>query len=453
MLKKRLAGNFAANVFAQFANILVQLGSVPLFLAFWSKERYGEWLFISAIPSYLSLADAGFATFSANEVSIFVSKGERVKAKRTLHTAWGFLLGISSVIPLLTWAALSTVPWQRWLNITVIGNQEALGAVSLLCLYSVVGLMLGIYGTVYRGAYQYARSVYVTSTGRLLELGAMAICVTNSPSAVVLAGAMLGARVLTILAVDYDSRRFSTDLHLGLSSFSVEELKRTWRPATMFMPFLLGNALYFQGLTLLAGRMLGPIGVVLFNTTRTLTRVIVQFVTMIKNSVWPEFSYLFGAPDFEKSRRLNGLAFEVTWVAALSLAVLLYLFGPWLMGMWTHGNVVLDRSLLLLFLVSAVLNSLWFICSGLLMGANRHSGLAKWYLASTALSLVLAIPLVRGLGISGIAWAMILCELLLVPFTLKEACSVLEQPLGQFLRDAFCLRQCRMLLSRQLHWP
>jgi len=35
VLKKRLAQNFGANLFAQFTNVLVQLASVPLFLTFW----------------------------------------------------------------------------------------------------------------------------------------------------------------------------------------------------------------------------------------------------------------------------------------------------------------------------------------------------------------------------------------------------------------------------------
>jgi len=38
VLKKRLAQNFGANLFAQFTNVLVQLASVPLFLTFWSKK-------------------------------------------------------------------------------------------------------------------------------------------------------------------------------------------------------------------------------------------------------------------------------------------------------------------------------------------------------------------------------------------------------------------------------
>ena len=219
----------------------------------------------------------------------------------------------------------------------------------------------------------------------------------------------------------------------------------------MFMAFSLGNAFYFQGLTILTGRMLGPVAVVTFNTTRTMTRVMVQFVTMIKHSVWPEFSYLYGARDLVKARKLNGLAFEITWVSALIFAGVLYFLSPWIMSTWTHGKMAVGHQLLLLFLVGAVLQSLWFVCSGLLMGTNEHSRLGRWYLGSTALSLVAAIPLIHFLGIAGLPWAMIICDSVLVPVALIEISRLLEQPLGHFLLDVLRLRHGVSTVSGYVH--
>ena len=211
-LKQRLAGNFFANLLAQGTTVLVQLATVPLFLTCWGKERYGEWLIISAIPSYLSLADAGFATFSANEVSMLISKGDREGARRSLHTAWGFLLGVSILILVLAGVALLVLPWQDWLNIAVTGHRDAQLAALTLCAYSVLGLLLGIYGTIYRGAYQNARGVNIGNAGRILELVVMTLAVYFSHSVVILSGAMLTARAITMLVVHLDSDRLAGGL-------------------------------------------------------------------------------------------------------------------------------------------------------------------------------------------------------------------------------------------------
>lgn len=441
MIKKRIAGNLAANVFASVVNVVWQLIAVPLFLGYWSKEQYGEWLLLSAIPTYMSLADAGLSTTAANEVSMLIAAGNTEAARRSLHTACGFLAAVSLGLILFMGLGAFLLPWKDWLLIHGAGAREVSWTIFFLTIYTVAGFSFALYGSVYRAVYRAPRILMLTSLSRLAELLAIGLSLANSGSFVKLAAGLTVVRLVTFGVLYVDGRRLSPALQLGVAHFSRDHLRRTWRPSLMFMAFALGNALYFQGLTLLTGRMLGPVAVVVFNTTRTLTRAIVQFVVIIKHAIWLEFSYLFGARDLVRSRRLNNLAFEVTWVATFLLAGLFYILGPWIMRFWTHHAVTLDRGLLLLFLGGAVLNSLWSTCSGFLMGANQHSKLGVLYVCATAGSLLIAFPLCLCLGLSGIAWSMILCESILLPYTLIQTCALLEQPLGEFLLDSLRLRQ------------
>lgn len=439
-LKKRLTANAAANLFSQGIATLGQLVSVPLFLFFWSKERYGEWILLSSIPSYLSLGEAGFATMAANKVSMFVAEGSLEKARCSLHTAWAFLCTISVIIMSLAAVASFLVPWTHWLKLIELNPVEAGWVVLLLSAYTVIGLISSIFAVLYRAAYRNPRIGYITSAGKLVELGVIAASVAISQSLVVLAGMLLAARLLTALLTYIDSRWFSTGLRLGFNGFSITELKQTWRPSILFTAFSLGNAVYFQGLTLLVGTNLGAGAVVIFNTTRALTRAIVQFVNMIKMSVWPEFSYLQGAGEIHRARRLNGLAVELSWLASAGMAVILYIMGPWIMSVWTHHAVKIDRLLLALFLTSAVLNSIWFVTSGLLKGVNQHEGLAVRYLLATSMALLLGSLVISPLGIYGAALAMIACEAVLLPYAISRTCKALKQSPGDLVRDSLKLK-------------
>ena len=451
MLKKRLAQNFGANLFAQFTNVLVQLASVPLFLSFWSKDRYGAWLLISAIPTYLSLGEAGFATSSANEVSMAIAKGDHAKALRSLHTAWGFLVGISVVLLGLALLAFFVLPWDAWLKTSVVTGNEARWTIGLLSIYSIAGILLAIFGTIYRAAYRNARNAFLNSGARLIELAVMGMGVALTSSMATIAGLILAVRLVAFLVMYVDSRMFSPDLNLGFTGFSYAELKTSWRPSVMFMAGGLGNAFYFQGLTLLVGASLGAAAVVVFNTTRTLTRVIVQFVTMIKHSVWPEFSYLFGSGDLTRARRLNELAFEASWVASFGLAAAIFIAAPWVMPLWTHHAVQIDPLLLAIFLTSAVLNGIWFVTSGLLMGTNQHEGLTVRYLLATMLAIAFGAMSVHRLGIYGIALAMIVCELFLLPYAISRTCQLLRQPVREFIFGSIQLRGVRQATMGYYH--
>jgi O-antigen/teichoic acid export membrane protein len=451
MLKKRLAWNFGANLFAQFTNVMVQLASVPLFLTFWSKERYGAWILISSIPAYLALGEAGFATASANEVSMAIAEGSRERAVRSLHTAWGFLVGITVVLLVLTLVAFFAIPWNDWLKLSSANADEVRWTGLLLSLYTIVGILIAIFETIYRAAYRNPRSAFLNSGARLIELAAIGVGVALTSSMITIAGLMLAVRVITFLALYLDSRRFSPDLNLRFTGFSVVELKRSWRPSVMFMAANLGNAFYFQGLTLLVGASLGAASVVVFNTTRTMTRVIVQFVTMIKHSVWPEFSYLFGSGDMIRARHLNELAFEASWVASVGLAIAIFLAAPWMMPVWTHHAVQVDPFLLAIFLASAVLNGIWFVTSGMLMGTNQHEGLTVRYLMAATVALVLAAMSVYRFGIYGIASAMIVCELVLLPYAISRTCKLLRQPVKELLLNSIQLRAIRHVTTSYYH--
>lgn len=445
-LRKRLTVNFAANIFALATQTLVQIVSVPLFLFFWSKELYGEWILISAIPTYLSLAEAGFATTAGNEIGMAVATGNLERARCSLHTAWGFLAAICIPLLALAFGASFAIPWSRWLKLSVPEAAEICWVIFLLSAYTLAGLVFNVLGAVYRVTYKVPRFGFLMYTGRLVELGAIAVSVAISQSMVFLASIMLATRVATVLIVYLDSRHFSPTLNLGLAAFSMEELKRTWRPSVLFMCTALGNALYFQGLTLLVGNRMGVSSVVVFNTTRTLTRTIVQFVTVIKHSAWVEFPYLFGAGDLARARRLNGLALEVSWVTSATLAMAVYFVAPWIMALWTHDVVEIDRALLAILLLSAVLNTVWFVPSGLLQGVNRHEGFALRYLLATSASLIVGALLVRPLGLAGVAWSMVVCEILLVPYVIEKTCQLLQCSSGQLVTDALCLRQSFALI-------
>jgi hypothetical protein len=65
---QRLRKGLGAQRFGQAVNLFIRLAEVPLFLAFWGAERYGEWLMVAAIPAYLAMADGGFTGTTQREM-------------------------------------------------------------------------------------------------------------------------------------------------------------------------------------------------------------------------------------------------------------------------------------------------------------------------------------------------------------------------------------------------
>src|ERR1700693_4636189 len=97
----RLMRSFGANALGPVVTAIIQLGSVPIFLHAWGAAKYGDWLLLSAIPSYLSLSDLGFGDASGSDMCMRVAAGDRHGAIETFQSSWVLLTLVSLFISLL----------------------------------------------------------------------------------------------------------------------------------------------------------------------------------------------------------------------------------------------------------------------------------------------------------------------------------------------------------------
>jgi len=69
-LRDRLVRGLSATALGPVVTALIQLGSVPAPLYAWGAVKYGDWLLLSAIPSYLALSDFCFGDASGSDLSV-----------------------------------------------------------------------------------------------------------------------------------------------------------------------------------------------------------------------------------------------------------------------------------------------------------------------------------------------------------------------------------------------
>src|SRR5580704_12815917 len=90
-VRRRLIRGFGATALGPVVTAIIQLGTVPLLLHAWGAAKYGDWLLLSAVPSYLGLSDMGFGTASGSDMTMRVAAGDREGALRTFQSSWALL--------------------------------------------------------------------------------------------------------------------------------------------------------------------------------------------------------------------------------------------------------------------------------------------------------------------------------------------------------------------------
>jgi len=110
-LRQRLMRGFGATALSPVVTALIQLGSVPVLLHVWGVAKYGDWLLLSAIPSYLTLSDLGLGDASGSEMSMRVAASDREGALETFQSSWVLVTGVSFAILLLALLFVWWIPW------------------------------------------------------------------------------------------------------------------------------------------------------------------------------------------------------------------------------------------------------------------------------------------------------------------------------------------------------
>lgn len=403
MLRRILSG-FGANIFGQAVTIVIQIFSLPVFLTYWDLSTYGSWVVLSALPSFLSMADGGIVQAAGNEMTMALGRGDARHANRVFQSAqmvMNILCAALALIltPLILWAPFpDLVTWnQRWALVALTG-------VVLSTLYG------GLPEAAFRATNRYPAGTMLSNLTRLAEWAGnvLGLVLWGTFAGVAFTG--LAARLIgTVLCIRL-AKTGDHSLFWGTKQAHSSEVLAMLRPALSFLAFPLSNALNFQGVTLVVGALFGTAAVALFTSYRTIARVAVQVTGMFSHALWPEFSRLFGhggAPAIEKLFRHSA------WIGALQsvgLSAVLYFAAPWLLWIWTHGRIEYVPSLMLWMLVYAAAGGIWHVPRILLMSTNQHIVLAGWSLAASGLGVLLAWIFGTAWQINGVAAAMLAAE-------------------------------------------
>lgn len=403
---RRITAGLGANAFSQATTTGIQLVSLPLFLHVWDAETYGRWLLLSTIPAYVGMADVGMVTAAANSMTMAMGRGDEARARVIYQSTVIFVIAVCALVGLVAGSVIGFAPL-AWLG----GADDRL-ALIVLSIGMLATILGGLDQAVFRATGRYAQGSALTTLGRIVEfVGTMAGLWLDGRFAVVaLAGTVL--RMGFLLIVHALANQGDHRLRWGWEDASAAEIRSLAKPALWFMAFPVAQALSLQGVTLAVGSVFGTAAVAVFNTYRTLARVAIQLITVISWSIEPELSRLYGRGGLEAVRPLYRRSSWVCGALTVTLAVALYVLGPWLLKWWSRGEIPFEPAVMAALLAYAAAAGLSQMPRMLLMATNQHAGFAIWSLIHATIGLALAYGLGHWIGLPGPGIAMLVNEAL-----------------------------------------
>ena len=429
----RIVRGLAANIGGMGITLVIQLVSVPVLLVAWGLPKYGEWLVLSAVPTYVALSDLTFSAVAGNSMVMLEAAGKHEEAVALGGHLWS-IVTIMTGITVLAAVAIAFAFGGVFGSGAAIPASEAQIVLAALFLQVAVGNQYGVLDAWYRAGGRYPLSAIVRQLGRIFEFGALmgAVLLGAGPGTAAIAfltGSVAGFGVSWIVlhrAVPWATFRPERP--------HVQTFRELLAHGLAFMAFPMGNALSLQGFTIVIGATLGAPAVVVFAATRTMTRVALQAMGSINNAIWPELSRSMGSGRLDEARAILRHSVQLALAAALALVLGLSLFGVAIIRRWTHGMVDPPVQLLFILLLVIVANSMWFTLSAVLAATNRHPRMAVVYLSGTTAALLGAVPLSSAFGLTGAATALLAIDIAMIAYVLPAALRVVEDAPVHFLR-------------------
>src|ERR1700733_2296211 len=121
----RLMRGISATALGPLVKAGIQLASVPLLLHSWGPSKYGDWLLLSAVPTYLTFSDLGFGASSGSDMTLRVAVGDRDGALATFQSSWSLLSVMSLILITLAASTVWLLPWQQMLHLAGVTSPQA----------------------------------------------------------------------------------------------------------------------------------------------------------------------------------------------------------------------------------------------------------------------------------------------------------------------------------------
>jgi O-antigen/teichoic acid export membrane protein len=422
--KGQILKMFGAQTYGTLINTLDKLATVPLFIFFWGVDLFGEWLILRAIPSYLAVAELGFATAAANRMSVLLIHNRHQQALSYFQSTFWVLAAVSLVLVVVVSILFVLGDAREVFNFSSDVDYDLLTVVMLMLGYTLLVFQTQLLSAAYRSVGRYVSAAFITYNIRALEICLLVVVVLFGGG---ICDAALSYFLVRLTGIVYMASLLlwrERWLRYGFSQAKLSTIKEMLPDAAGFFAFPFGQAMSLQGGVFILAYLSSPALVALFSASRTMSRTVVQLGMQINRSVWPELTRLCAAGNREQAKIVYFIAAGSFFWLGIVAGITLLALSPYIFEIWTAGEMQSDSFLFALLITSALLNGFWYSALSILAATDNHKKVGFMYVMLSSSSMLLAYWLGVIYMDIGVAVAILVSEalmmLIVVYSSLKE---------------------------------
>jgi O-antigen/teichoic acid export membrane protein len=369
---RRVVRTVGTSVISKGASLLVTLVSVPMTIGYLGTERFALWMIINSLMAMMMFADLGLGNGLLTALSESDGRNDQAMARRYISSAFFMLLAIGLILITLLVITYRNLPWAR-----LVGAQsgvvatEAGPAVAVFLSCLAINLPLSIVQRTQMGFQKgYTNNVW-NAAGALLGFAGIAACAHVHAGVPFLVLSIALGPILTTVLNGLQLFRSQPELRPRWKEFHWLTLKRLLSVGCGFLIMQAALAMAVGSDNFVIAHLLGADAVTQYAIAMRIFTFVPAIIIMLLTPLWPAYGESFARGDVNWAVRTLKHSAAVVSVATIFSAIVLTIFGPWIITKWVGNRFHEGFWLLSGMGVWMVVNGLANVVSIFLNGINR----------------------------------------------------------------------------------
>jgi O-antigen/teichoic acid export membrane protein len=349
-------------------SICLSLVLIPLTIGYVNPSRYGIWLTLSSILTWINIFDIGLGNGLRNKLAQALADQDTELAKIYVSTTFAALIVIIGLITLLFGLILPFINLNHVFNSTDVPQKELLYTVIIVFVCVCLQFVLKILNTVLLATQRPAVNDVIIFFGSVFSFIIIYLLTKFVAGSLVYLGLVLGG-VPVLMMVYANVYFFARDYKAIAPSpayVRLEHVKDLCSLGVQFFVIQIVYMLVFFTYSIIITQLLSPKDVTVYYIAFKYFSIITMVFDIIRNPYWSAYTEAYYKDDIPWITRTTKKLTEI-WGALSLLAVCMVLIAPAAYKLWVGSKVAIPMSLTIamgVYVVVANWNNIFvtFIC-------------------------------------------------------------------------------------------
>lgn len=386
-------------------SVIITLLLVPLVLHYLDSVKYGIWLTLSSVISWIYFFDIGLGNGLRNKFAEAKANEDIVLAKSYVSTTYAILSLIIIIVYFLFIIINFSLDWTKILNAPDYLKEELNLLVIITFSFFSIGFITKLLDTILIADQRPGTSSIVALIGNFLSLVLIYFLTKFTSSSLLLAGTALSISSISIsiLATIYFFSKDYKDFRPSLKSIDWKHAPELMGLGVKFFIIQIAVLVIFTASNIIIAQLFGPSQVTVYNIAYKYFSIVIMVFGIIITPFWSAYTEAYTKNDFDWIKSITKKLLNIWYVFAI-IVVVMIAFSNNVYRFWVGKEINIPIGLSIFMGIYVLLINLSNIFTTLINGTGKIK--VQLYLSIVmgilSLPIIIFLTKILNLGVTGI---------------------------------------------------